>query len=270
LNKDSKIIVFGGTGMLGSAIVRRLQTQGYQNILTPSRKNGLDLTIKETVDEYIQQNKPDYVFMVAGLVGGILANNTRQAEFLYNNALMILHVLEALKNYAPDAKVLYTGSTCIYPKENPQPIKEDRFMKGPLEETNKGYAVAKGMGIVACELYKRQYGINSVCAMPSNLYGPNDNYDPESSHFIASLVRKFLNAKNNGEPLVFWGTGNPRREALYVDDGEIEWDLSKPDGIFEKRVDISKLKSIMPGYNPRSFKQGLKDVLAIDFGVEVR
>lgn len=297
--------------MLGGAIVRRLKSSGYENISTPSRKSGTDLTVKKTVDEYIKENKPEYIFMVAGLVGGILANNTRQADFLYNNALMILYVLEALKNYSPQTKLLYTGSTCIYPKENPQPINEERFMKGPLEETNKGYAVAKGMGIVACELYRDQYGINSVCAMPTNLYGPGDNYDLTNSHFIAAMIKKFTLAKEEGITPVFWGTGKPRREALYVDDcadaciylaknynspdiinigmgydysireyiditknimeyeGQIDWDLTKPDGMYEKRVDIAKLKSIMPGYNPRPFEAGLKDVLAIDFGVEV-
>ena len=311
MNKDSKITVFGGTGMLGGAVVRRLKDKGYTNIQTPSRKTGIDLLIKENVDRYFKEEKPEYVFMTAGLVGGILANNTRQADFLYQNAIMILNVLEALKEYAPECKLLYTGSTCIYPKENPQPINENRFMMGPLEETNKGYAVAKGMGIVACELYRNQYNINAVAAMPTNLYGPGDNYDLQNSHFIAAMTQKFINAKTKGDKLVFWGTGKPRREALYVDDcadaciylmenyndpeivnigtgfdhsikeyidiakkvfeydGEIEWDTTKPDGMYEKRTDISRLKSIMPEFDPRPFEEGLKEVLKIDFGVEV-
>lgn len=311
MNKDSKITVFGGTGMLGGAIVRRLKEQGYTNIQTPSRKSGTDLLVKDNVDDYFRNEKPDYVFMTAGLVGGILANNTRQADFLYQNSLMILNVLEALKEYAPKCKILYTGSTCIYPKENPQPINENRFMMGPLEETNKGYAVAKGMGIVACQLYRDQYGINAIEAMPTNLYGPGDNYDLQNSHFIAAMVQKFMNAKTKDDKLVFWGTGKPRREALYVDDcadaciylmenydkpeivnigtgfdnsikeyieiakkvfeydEEIEWDTSKPDGMYEKRTDISYLKSIMPEFNPRPFEEGLKQVLKADFGVEV-
>lgn len=297
--------------MLGSSIVRRLEAKGYSEVLTPSRKSGFDLLKKEDVDEFFGNEKPEGVYMVAGLVGGILANNTRQADFLYQNAMMILNVIESLAKNSPETKLLYTGSTCIYPKENPQPINEDRFMRGPLEDTNKGYAVAKGMGIVACQLYRQQYGINAVAAMPTNLYGPNDNYDLNNSHFIAAMVQKFVNAQRDGAGLVFWGSGRPRREALYVDDcadaciylmenydspeivnigtgfdhsikeyidiakdvfgyeGEIKWDASKPDGMYEKRTDIAFLKSIMPDYNPRTFENGLREVLKIDFGVEV-
>ena len=218
MNKDSKITVFGGTGMLGSAIVRQLGKKGFTNVNAPSRKEGFDLLSKEKVDNYFEVYKPDYAFMVAGLVGGIQANNKRQADFLYQNSIMILNVLEAIKNYSPQTKILYTGSTCIYPKENPQPINENRFMMGPLEETNKGYAVAKGMGIIGCQLYRKQYGINAIAAMPTNLYGIHDNYDLESSHFIAAMIVKFVNAKKDGTPLQFWGTGKPRREALYADD----------------------------------------------------
>ena len=218
MNKDSKITVFGGTGMLGSAIVRQLGKKGFTNINAPSRKEGFDLLSKEKVDNYFEVYKPDFAFMVAGLVGGIQANNKRQADFLYQNSVMILNVLEAVKNYSPHTKILYTGSTCIYPKDNPQPINENRFMMGPLEETNKGYAVAKGMGIIGCQLYRKQYDINAIAAMPTNLYGLHDNYDLESSHFIAAMIVKFVNAKKNGTPLQFWGTGKPRREALYADD----------------------------------------------------
>ena len=182
-NVSRKQAVFGGTGMLGSSITRQLKSKGYTNILTPSRKDGFDLLMKEAVENFFKEEKPDNVYMVAGLVGGILANNTRQADFLYQNAMMILNVIEALKEYSPETKILYTGSTCIYPKENPQPINENRFMQGPLEDTNKGYAVAKGMGIIACQLYRQQYGINAIAAMPTNLYGPNDNYDLNNSHF---------------------------------------------------------------------------------------
>lgn len=311
MNKQSKVAIFGGTGMLGGAIKRRLQSQGYANVITPSRKDGFDLLKKDDVDSFFSTEKPDGVFMVAGLVGGILANNTRQADFLYQNALMILNVIESLAKNSAETKLLYTGSTCIYPKENPQPINENRFMTGPLEETNKGYAVAKGMGIVACQLYRQQYGINAIAAMPTNLYGPNDNYDLQNSHFIAAMIQKFVNAKNDGTDLVFWGSGKPRREALYVDDcadaciylmenynspeivnigtgfdhsireyidiaqkvfehnGEIKWDTSKPDGMYEKRTDIAYIKSIMPSYNPRPFEDGLKEVVRVDFGMEV-
>ena len=142
-NVSHKTAVFGGTGMLGSSITRRLKSKGYENILTPSRKDGFDLLKKEDVEKFFKEETPDNVYMVAGLVGGILANNSRQADFLYQNAMMILNVIEALKDLSPKTKLLYTGSTCIYPKENPQPINENRFMHGPLEETNKGYAVAK-------------------------------------------------------------------------------------------------------------------------------
>jgi len=223
---------------------------------------------------------------------------------------MILNVLEAIKNFSPKTKILFTGSTCIYPKENPQPINENRFMAGPLEETNKGYAVAKGLGVVACQLYRKQYNINAIAVMPTNMYGPNDTYDLENGHMIPSLIKKFVEAKKNKSPLTFWGTGTPRREALYVDDtadaciylmnnydepeivnigtgfdysikefiaileevmdykGEINWDTTKPDGTLEKRTDITRLKSIMPDFSPRSFKDGLKEVLKADFGWE--
>jgi GDP-L-fucose synthase len=307
MNANDKIVVFGGNGMLGSSVVRRLQKQEFNNIVTVSKGDKCDLLKQETVDEFFKETKPDYAFMVAGLVGGIQANNSRQADFLYQNALMILHVLESLKTFSPKTKLLFTGSTCIYPKENPQPINEKRFMMGLLEETNKGYAVAKGMGIIGCQLYRQQYGINAIAAMPTNMYGPNDNYNIETGHFIGALVIKMLNAKKSGEHPVFWGTGKPRREALYVDDcadaliylmknynkpeivnigtgfdysikeyveiaqkiigfeGEIKWDLSKPDGMYEKRTDISYLQSLMPEYKPRTFEQGLRDVINIDF-----
>jgi GDP-L-fucose synthase len=310
-----KISVFGSTGMLGSAIVRQLKKKNNENILIPTRSEGFDLLRKDNVDSFFEREKPEQVYMVAGLVGGIVANNTRQADFLYQNSIMILNVIEAIKNFSPETKLLYTGSTCIYPKENPQPINEERFMCGPLEETNKGYAVAKGMGVVACELYRRQYGINAIAAMPTNLYGPNDNYDLENSHFIAALIQKFVNARLEeqasvgGNEITFWGTGKPRREALYIDDcadaciflmenyddsmivnigtgydhsikeyveiarklfnytGEINWDTSKPDGMYEKRTDITRLKSIMPEFKPRSFEEGLKETVKLDFGM---
>jgi GDP-L-fucose synthase len=311
MNLKDKIVIFGGNGMLGSSVVRRLNKQGYNNIVTVSKGDKCDLLNIDTLNEFLKSEKPDYAFMVAGLVGGIQANNTRQADFLYQNAIMILNVLESLKNFSPNTKLLFTGSTCIYPKENPQPINENRFMMGPLEETNKGYAVAKGMGIIGCQLYRQQYGINAISAMPTNMYGPNDNYNVETGHFIGALVIKMLNAKNNNEPPTFWGTGKPRREALYVDDcadaliylmknydkpeivnigtgfdysikeyveiakkiinyqGEIKWDLSKPDGMYEKRTDISYLKSLMPEFKPRTFEQGLKDVLKVSFDYKI-
>ena len=307
MNKNSKILIFGGTGMLGSSILRQLSKQGFNNVNTLSKEDGFNLLNNNEVEEHFKKEQPAYVFLVAGLVGGIQANNERQADFLYQNALMILNVIEAMKNCIPESKILYTGSTCIYPKENPQPINENRFMAGPLEETNKGYAVAKGMGVIACELYRKQYGINAIAAMPTNMYGLNDNYNLETSHFIAALIQKFVNAKKEGTKLKFWGTGKPRREALFVDDcadaliflmnnyndskivnigtgfdysikeyieiakkvfdfnGNIEWDSTKPDGMYEKRTDITFLKNLIPDYNPRPFKEGLKEVLKVDF-----
>jgi GDP-L-fucose synthase len=310
--KDTdKITVFGGNGMLGSAVVRRLNHNGYFNITTPIYEDGFNLLKKNMVDDYFKLEKPDYAFMVAGLVGGIQANNTRQADFLYQNSLMILNVLQSLTENSPKTKILFTGSTCIYPKENPQPINENRFMMGPLEETNKGYAVAKGLGIVGCEMYRMQYGINAISAMPTNMYGPHDNYNLETGHFIGALVKKFYDAVKSNTALLFWGSGKPRREALFVEDcadaliflmnnynepkivnigtgfdhsiaeyvdiakkifkyeGEINWDRNKPDGMYEKKTDISYLKSMMPDFNPRTFEQGLKDVLKIDFNMEV-
>lgn len=310
MKKNSKILVLGGNGLVGSSMIRQLQKQDYQNILSPSSKE-LDLTQKEIVDKYFKKEQVDFVFMLAGLVGGIMGNMKRPADFLYSNSIMILNIMEAIKNFSSHTKILYTGSTCIYPKENPQPISEDRFMSGKLEETNKGYAVAKGLGVVACELYKKQYKIKTIAVMPSNMYGPNDTYDLENGHMIPSLIKKFIEAKKNNTPLSFWGSGNPRREALFVDDatdaciylmnnyegdgiinigtgfdysikefisileevtayrGEINWDGSKPDGSMEKRTDISRLKKIMPTFSPRSFKEGLKETLKADFGIEV-
>ncbi len=217
MNKNDKIIVFGGSGLVGSSMIRQLQKQGHKNIYYPTSKE-LDLTNKKEVDEYFKKEKPSFVFMLAGLVGGILGNAKRPADFLYINSIMILNILEAIKNFSSNTKILYTGSTCIYPKENPQPINEDRFMAGKLEETNKGYAVAKSLGVIGCELYKKQYNIKTIAVMPTNMYGPNDNYDIENGHMIPSLIKKFVEAKKNNTPLVFWGTGSPRREALFVDD----------------------------------------------------
>lgn len=309
MQTDSKISVFGGTGLVGSSIIRELKKQGYLNIDAP-RSNELNLLDKLQVDEYFKTKEPEFVFMVAGLVGGIYGNSKRPADFLYQNSIMILNILEAIKNFSPKTKILFTGSTCIYPKENPQPINEDRFMAGRLEETNKGYAVAKGLGVVACQLYRQQYNINAIALMPTNMYGPNDTYDLENGHMIPSLIKKFVEAKKNKSPLTFWGTGTPRREALYVDDtadaciylmnnyneaeivnigtgfdysikefitileevidykGEIIWDTTKPDGTLEKRTDITRLKSIMPDFSPRSFKDGLRETLKADFGWE--
>lgn len=217
MEKDSKILILGANGLLGSAIKRVLESQGYENILTPRSKEA-NLLKKDQINNYLEIEKPEFIFMVAGLVGGILGNKKRPADFLYENSMMILNLLDSMKNIIPKSKLLYVGSTCIYPKENSQPIKEERFMAGKLEETNKGYAVAKGTGIVACQLYGEQYGLDTICAMPTNLYGLKDNYDLENGHMIPSLIKKFLLAKEKGNKIILWGTGNPRREALFSED----------------------------------------------------
>ena len=187
MEEDSKIVVFGGSGLLGSAVIKVLKKEGFKNIKTP-RSDGVNLLKKSEIDEYLKTEQPDYVFMTAGLVGGILGNTNRPADFLYQNSMMILNLLEGIKRFSPKSKMLFTGSTCIYPRENPQPINEDRFMCGPLEESNKGYAVAKGLGIVACQLYREQYGLDIICAMPTNLYGLGDTYNLETGHMIPSLI----------------------------------------------------------------------------------
>ncbi|MCK4650250.1 GDP-L-fucose synthase [Candidatus Pacearchaeota archaeon] len=217
MKKDSKIVIFGGNGLLGSAVKRVLAEQDFENIKSP-RSSEIDLLEKDETENYLKVEQPGYIFMTAGLVGGILGNKTRPADFLYQNSMMILNLLEGVRKFSPKSKILYTGSTCIYPKESPQPINEDRFMSGKLEETNKGYAVAKGMGIVACQSYRRQYGLDAICAMPTNMYGLNDNYDLENGHMIPSLIKKFLVAKGDGNNVSLWGSGNPRREALYSED----------------------------------------------------
>lgn len=217
MNEDSKIVVFGGNGLLGSAVKKVLAEQGFRDVESP-RSSRVNLLEKEDVEDYLEKKQPDYIFMVAGLVGGILGNKTRPADFLYQNSMMILNLLEGIRKFSSKSKILFTGSTCIYPRDNPQPINEDRFMAGKLEETNKGYAVAKGLGVVGCELYRKQYGIDAICAMPTNMYGLNDNYDLENGHMIPGLIKKIMVAKERGGSVMLWGTGNPRREALFSED----------------------------------------------------
>ena len=217
MKRDSKITVFGGNGLLGSAIKKALTKQNFENITSP-RSSEINLLEKSETEDYLKTERPEHIFMVAGLVGGIFGNKTRPADFLYHNSMMILNLLEGVRKFSPESKILYTGSTCIYPKENPQPINENRFMCGKLEETNKGYAVAKGMGIVACQSYRRQYGLDTICVMPTNMYGLNDNYDLENGHMIPGLIKKFLIAKRDNSDVALWGSGTPRREALYSED----------------------------------------------------
>ncbi len=217
MKPESKIYVAGHRGMVGSAIIRELQRLGFNNIITRTSAE-LDLRNQHLVAEFYKNEKPDYVFVAAAKVGGIHANNVYRAEFLYDN----LMIQNNLIHYAYENKVqklLFLGSSCIYPKLAPQPLKEDYLLSGLLEPTNEPYAIAKITGIKMCEAYRDQYGCNFISAMPTNLYGPNDNYHPENSHVLPALIRKFHEAKqNNANEVVVWGDGSPMREFLYADD----------------------------------------------------
>jgi GDP-L-fucose synthase len=217
MKKDSKIYVAGHRGMVGSAIVRNLQANGFTNLIHRT-SSELDLRDQKAVLHFFQSEKPDYVFLAAARVGGILANNTYPAEFLYDNLLIEANVIH--NAYLTEVtKLLFLGSSCIYPKLAQQPLKEEYLLSGYLEPTNEAYAIAKIAGIKLCEYYRKQYGCNFISAMPTNLYGPNDNYDLEKSHVIPALIRKFHEAKANHSPAVtLWGTGSPRREFLHTDD----------------------------------------------------
>ena len=203
--------------MVGSAIVRKLHAEGFTNILTRT-SSELDLRNQEAVEDFFGAERPDYVFLAAAKVGGIVANNTYRAEFLYDNLMIEANIIHsAYRNNV--TKLLFLGSSCIYPKLAPQPLKEDYLLSGFLEPTNEPYAIAKIAGIKLCEAYRSQYGCNFISAMPTNLYGPNDNYDLQSSHVLPALIRKFHEAKVNSQPTVeVWGSGSPRREFLHADD----------------------------------------------------
>jgi len=217
LNNNAKIYIAGHNGMVGSAILRNLKSKGYLNfIFTPYPE--YDLTNQRTVQEFFEKEKPEYVINAAAKVGGILANNTYRAQFIYEN-LMIQNNLIHSAHLTGVKKLLFLGSSCIYPRACPQPIKEEYLLTGLLEQTNEPYAIAKIAGIKMCENYYRQFESNFVSVMPTNLYGPGDNFDLNNSHVIPALIRKFHDAKNVNAPLVeVWGTGNPKREFLYVDD----------------------------------------------------
>jgi GDP-L-fucose synthase len=217
MNKNDKIYIAGHRGMVGSAIERLLKKGGYTNLITRTSKE-LDLRNQQAVNDFFATEKPDYVFMSAAKVGGILANNIYRAEFIYDNLMIELNVVHAAHQHQVK-KMLFLGSSCIYPKMAPQPIKEEYLLTGVLEETNEPYAIAKIAGIKLCESYRRQYGSNFISVMPTNLYGPNDNYDSQSSHLFASFIRKFTLAKRNGDKVIeIWGDGSPKREFLHVDD----------------------------------------------------
>jgi GDP-L-fucose synthase len=217
MEKNSKIFVAGHRGMVGSAIVRRLQEAGFTNIITRSSKE-LNLIDQQAVAQFFVDEKPDYVFLAAAKVGGIVANNTYRADFIYENTMIQTNVIHnAYLNNVK--KLMFLGSSCIYPKMAPQPLKEDYLLTGLLESTNEPYAIAKITGIKMCDAYRSQYGCNFISVMPTNLYGPNDNYDLKNSHVLPALIRKFHTAQMQQAPSVeIWGTGSPMREFLHVDD----------------------------------------------------
>ncbi|HAS40578.1 MAG TPA: GDP-fucose synthetase [Microscillaceae bacterium] len=285
MNKDSKIYIAGHRGMVGSAILRKLQKEGFNNFVYSNSKD-LDLRNQTAVADFFAKEKPEYVFLAAAKVGGIGANNTYRAEFLYDNLMIQSNVIH--QSYVHGVKkLMFLGSSCIYPKMAPQPLKEDYLLTGSLEPTNEPYAVAKISGIKMCEEYRFQYDCNFISVMPTNLYGPNDNYDLKNSHVLPALLRKFHEAKENNAPSVeVWGTGSPLREFLHVDDladacyflmqhynekgfinigtgtdvsikelaliikdvvgyeGELQFDVSKPDGTPRKLMDVDRLHKL--------------------------
>jgi GDP-L-fucose synthase len=213
MDRTTRIFIAGHRGLVGSAILRRLERDGHRQLLTATR-DQLDLCDQAAVNYWFRVNRPEHVFLVAGTVGGILANSTRPAEFIYDNMLIHATVVHAAHVYGT-RKLLYLGSSCIYPRDAVQPMREEALLTGPLEETNAPYAIAKIAGIQLCQSYRRQYGSNFISAMPTNLYGPNDNFDLQSSHVLPALMRKFHEARISGaREVVIWGSGSPRREFL--------------------------------------------------------
>jgi GDP-L-fucose synthase len=217
LEKASKIYVAGHKGLVGSAIVRKLTSEGYTNLVLKTSQD-LDLTIQADVDTFFKSENVEYVFLAAAKVGGIWSNNIYRADFIYRNLMIQSNILNAVYKYGVK-KLVFLGSSCIYPKESAIPIKEESLLTGPLEYTNRPYAIAKIAGIEMCQSYRKQHGCNFIALMPTNMYGPNDNYDLENSHVMPGLLRKFIEAtKNNMAHINLWGTGNPMREFLHVDD----------------------------------------------------
>src|ERR1700712_1478724 len=217
MDKSAKIYIAGHRGMVGSAIHRKLQKEGFTNFITRT-SDTLDLRNQQAVTDFFAQEKPDYVFLAAAKVGGIVANNTYRAEFLYDNLQIQNNIINS--SYLNGVKkLMFLGSSCIYPKMAPQPLKEEYLLTGPLEETNEPYAIAKIAGIKMCDAYRAQYGCNYISVMPTNLYGYNDNYHPQNSHVLPALIRRFHEAKEQGAAAVtIWGTGSPKREFLFADD----------------------------------------------------
>jgi GDP-L-fucose synthase len=302
MNKSDKIYIAGHRGMVGSAIVRKLKAEGFTNLVVRTSKE-LDLRNQQAVDEFFAQEKPNYVFLAAAKVGGIQANNIYRADFIYENIMVQSNVIHAA--YVQGVKkLMFLGSSCIYPKLAPQPLKEEYLLTGLLEPTNEPYAIAKIAGIKMCDAYRAQYGCNFISVMPTNLYGPNDNYDLNNSHVLPAMIRKFHEAKLKNEPsVVIWGTGSPRREFMHADDmaaacyflmqnyneeglvnvgvgedvtikelaliikdivdfkGEIQHDLSKPDGTPRKLMDVTKLHGM--GWKAKiELHEGIRQVYA--------
>jgi GDP-L-fucose synthase len=217
MEKEAKIYVAGHNGLVGSALVRALHHEGHTNIITRTRAD-LDLCNQQAVDTFFAQEKPDYVFLAAAKVGGILANRDYPADFIYQNLMIECNIIHAAYKHGVK-KLLFLGSSCIYPRDCPQPIKEAYLLTAPLEETNKAYAIAKIAGLMLCESYKKQYGARFIACMPTNLYGPEDNYHLQNSHVAPALLRKIMEAQERGDQeFAVWGTGTVRREFLYVDD----------------------------------------------------
>ncbi len=288
MDKSAKIYIAGHRGMVGSAIMRNLQSRGYDNFVTRTHSE-LDLTSQAEVNAFFEAEKPDYVFLAAAKVGGIVANNNYPAQFFYENSMIQNNVLHASYTHGVK-KLMFLGSSCIYPKMAPQPMTEDALLTGLLEPTNEGYAIAKISGIKMCDYYRKQYECDFVSVMPTNLYGTGDNYDLQNSHVLPALLRKFHEAKQTGTSVTLWGTGSPYREFLHADDmadatifcmlhysgfghvnvgsqseltikalaemvaevvgyeGEIIWDTTKPDGTPRKLMDSTKLYNM--GWTP--------------------
>jgi GDP-L-fucose synthase len=216
-SQNSKIYIAGHNGMVGSAICRKLNSLGYHNLILKSSKD-LDLRNQKQTQDFFKKEQPEFVFLAAAKVGGILANSTFKADFIYDNLMIQNNVIKSAHTYGVE-KLLFLGSSCIYPKDSLQPIKEQYLLSGYLEATNEPYAIAKIAGLKMCEYFREQHGCNFISAMPTNLYGPNDNFDPKTSHVFAALIKKFHDAKINNQPKVeLWGSGSPKREFLHVED----------------------------------------------------
>lgn len=299
MEKKAKIYVSGHRGLAGSAILRHLQDAGFTNIVIRTHKE-LDLCNQQAVADFFAAEKPEYVFLAAGKVGGIRANIENPAPFLYDNLAIQMNVIHQAYLSGGVKKMLILGSSCIYPRECPQPMKEEYLMDGKLEPTNEGYALSKVVALKLGEFYKKQYGFNAISIMPCNLYGRNDSFDPLHSHVLSATVKKFVDAVDEGrDKVVMWGTGNARREFLNVDDmadaalfmmehyegdtfinvgsgvdfsirelaekvakhtgftGSIEWDLTKPDGMMRKCLDVTRMKAI-----------GFEPIISLDEGIE--